>query len=108
MGEEAFAPYAYHYPPPLAQLLAPLTVVIPALVYIVVYRALLVLATWELAGRRMLPMLALIAFVPVAVALRFENVDLLMAAGIVFGLRRWPWLFALGAGDQAEPGPRRV
>jgi hypothetical protein len=104
IGEEAFAPYAYHYPPPLAQLLAPLTVVIPALGYIVAYRALLVLSTWDLAGRRLLPTLALIAFPPVAIALRFENVDLFMALLIVLGLRRWPWLFALGAVVKLSPG----
>jgi hypothetical protein len=104
VGEDAFAPYAYHYPPPLAQLLAPFTLVLPSLAYVVAYRALEVISAWDLAGRRMLPMLALIAFLPVAIALRFENVDLLMALGIVLGLRRWPWLFAVGAMVKASPG----
>ena len=36
----------YHYPPPLAQLLAPFTLVVPAVAYLIVYRALLLLATW--------------------------------------------------------------
>jgi hypothetical protein len=103
-GEVAFAPYAYHYPPPLAQALAPLTLVVSTLVYLVIYRGLELLATWDLAGRRMLPMLALIAFVPVAVELRFENVHLFMALGIVLGLRRWPWLFAVGAVVKLSPG----
>jgi hypothetical protein len=104
IGEEAFAPYAYHYPPPLAQLLAPFTLVLPSLAYVVAYRGLEVLATWDLAGRQMLRMLALIAFLPVAIALRFENVDLFMALAIVLGLRRWPWLFAMGALVKVSPG----
>jgi hypothetical protein len=103
-GEAAFAPYAYHYPPPLAQLLAPLTLVLPAMAYLIFYRGLELLVTWELAGRRMLPMLALIAFLPVALELRYENVNLLMALGIVYGLGRWPWLFAVGALVKVSPG----
>ena len=103
-GEAAFAPYAYHYPPPLAQVLAPFTLVVPAIAYVIAYRAVLLLVTWELAGRRMLWMLALIAFLPVALELRFENVNLLMALGIVYGLGRWPWLFAVGAVVKVSPG----
>ena len=103
-GEAAFAPYAYHYPPPLAQVLAPFTLVVPALAYVIAYRVVLLLVTWELAGRRMLWMLALIAFLPVALELRFENVNLLMALGIVYGLGRWPWLFAVGAVVKVSPG----
>jgi len=93
----AFEPYTYHYPPPLAQILVPLTVVLPTVGYLTLYRALELLATWELAGRRMLPMLALIAFLPVAIELRFDNVNLFMALGILLGLGRWPWLFSVGA-----------
>ena len=103
-GEAAFAPYAYHYPPPLAQVLAPFTLFVPAMAYLIVFRALNLLVTWELAGRRMLPMLALIAFLPVALELRFENVNLLMALGIVYGLGRWPWLFSIGALVKVSPG----
>ena len=103
-GNAAFEPYAYHYPPPLAQALAPFTLFISALVYVVVYRALLLLTTWDLAGRRMLWMLALIAFLPVAIELRFENVDLFMALAIVLGLGRWPWAFAVMAVIKVSPG----
>jgi hypothetical protein len=103
-GETAFAPYAYHYTPPLAQALAPLTLVVPTVVYIAVYRGLELLTIWDLGGRRFLAMLALIAFIPVAVELRFENVHLFMAIGIVLGLRRWPWLFAIGAIVKISPG----
>ncbi len=103
-GAAAFEPYAYHYPPPLAQALAPLTLVLPAVGYIAIYRGLLLLTTWDLAGRRMLQMLALIAFIPVAVELRFENVDLFMALAIVLGLGRWPWAFAVMAVIKLSPG----
>lgn len=100
----AFEPYAYHYPPPLAQALAPLTLVIPVVWYIAIYRGLLLLTTWDLAGRRMLQMLALIAFIPIAVELRFENVELFMALAIVLGLGRWPWAFAVMAVIKVSPG----
>ncbi len=102
--EVAFEPFAYHYPPPLAQVLGPLTVVVPAVAYAVIYRALMLLALWEIAGRSMLKMLALLAFIPVAYALRVENVEIFMAVGIVLGLRRWPWLFTIGALIKVSPG----
>ena len=104
IGEAAFAPFAYHYPPVLAQALAPFTSVVSTVGYLVVFRVLEVLTLWYLAGRRMLQMLALIAFLPVAVELRFENVHLFMALGIVLGLRRWPWLFSVGAVIKLSPG----
>lgn len=100
----AFEPFAFHYPPPVAQLLAPITLLVPGLAYAVAYRGLLLLALWDLAGRRMLNMLALIAFVPMAVAVRIENVEIFMALGIVLALRRWPWLFTIGALVKVSPG----
>lgn len=100
----AFEPFAFHYPPPVAQVLAPITLVLPALAYSIVYRGLMLFVLWDLAGRRMLQMLALIAFIPVAVAVRIENVELFMALGIVVGLRRWPWLFTIGALVKVSPG----
>jgi alpha-1,2-mannosyltransferase len=104
VGASVVEPYAYHYPPPLAQALAPFTLFVPVLLYVVGYRALLLLTTWDLAGRRMLWMLALIAFVPVAIELRFENVQLFMAIAIVYGLGRWPWAFAIMAVIKVSPG----
>ena len=103
-GEAAFAPYAYHYTPPLAQVLAPLTLFLPSIAYIVGYRVLEILTVWCLAGRAMLPMLALIAFLPVAIELRFENVHLFMAVAIVLALWRWPLLFAVAAIVKVSPG----
>jgi hypothetical protein len=103
-AEIAFEPFAYHYPPPLAQVLAPITLVVPALVYCVLYRAVMILALWDLAGRTLLKTLALLAFVPMAVALRIENVEIFMAVAIVYGLRRWPWVFAIGTLIKVSPG----
>jgi len=100
----AFEPFAFHYPPPVAQVLAPIVAVIPAVPFLLAFRALLLLTLWDLAGRRMLDMLALIAFVPVAWSLRVENVELLMAMAVVLGLRRWPWLFSIGALVKVSPG----
>jgi hypothetical protein len=103
-GEAAFEPYAYHYTPPLAQAIAPLTLFVPTIAYVIVYHAMELLTTWHLAGRRFLPMLALIAFIPVAIELNVENVHLFMALSIVLGLGRWPWLFAIGAIVKLSPG----
>jgi hypothetical protein len=102
--EFAFEPFAYHYPPPVAQVLAPITLVVPAFAYAIAYRGLMLAALWDLAGRRMLNMLAFVAFVPMAVAVRIENVEIFMALGIVLGLRRWPWLFTIGALVKVSPG----
>lgn len=102
--EIAFEPFAYHYPPPLAQVLAPLTLVLAPVLYAVVYRGLLLLALWYLAGRNTLRMLALLAFLPVAYALRVENVEIFMALAIVLGLGRWPWAFTILALLKASPG----
>jgi hypothetical protein len=103
-SQVAFEPYAYHYPPPLAQVLAPLTVVLTPVPYVIVNRALMLLATWELAGRKFLQMLALIAFIPVAIALRIENVELFMAVAVLYGLRGWSWLFTILALLKVSPG----
>ncbi len=54
-------PYAYWYPPPLAQVLAPLTTVVSAEVFAVAWTALLLGCLWWLGGRNVLVGLALIA-----------------------------------------------
>lgn len=102
--EIAFEPFAYHYPPPMAQVLAPVTLVLGPVPYAIAFRAALLLAVWELAGRRMLPTLALIAFVPLAYSLRVENVEILMALAVVLGLGRWPWMFTVLALLKVSPG----
>jgi hypothetical protein len=81
-------PYAYWYPPPLAQVMAPLTAVLSADVFAVLWTALLLACLWWLGGRNVLVALALIAFLPVAVELRVRNVHLLIAVLAVLALRR--------------------
>lgn len=83
-------PYAYWYPPPLAQILAPLTSFVSADAFSVAWTALLLVCLWWLAGRDVLVALALIAFLPVAVELRVRNVHLALAALSVLALRRSP------------------
>lgn len=89
-------PYAYWYPPPFAQALAPLTGVLSAEAFSVIWTALLLACLWWLAGRDVLVALALIAFLPVAVELRVRNVHLLLAVLLVLALRR-SWLFWIPA-----------
>ena len=81
-------PYAYWYPPPLAQVMAPLTALLSADVFAVVWTALLLACLWWLGGRNVLVALALIAFLPVAVELRVRNVHLVIAVLAVLALRR--------------------
>lgn len=100
----AFEDFAFHYVPPVAQLLAPVTAVLAAVPFLIVFRAVLLLALWDLAGRRMLDMLAMLAFVPLAYSLRVENVEILMAVAVVYGLARWPWAFLVGGLVKVSPG----
>lgn len=85
-------PFAYWYPPPLAQLLAPLTGLASADAFSLAWTALLLACLWWLGGRNPLVALALIAFVPVAVELRVRNVHLILAVLLVLALRR-SWAF---------------
>ena len=89
-------PYAYWYPPPLAQVLAPVTAVVSADAFAVVWTALLLGCLWWLGGRNALVALALIAFLPVAVELRVRNVHLVIAVLAVLALRR-SWAFWIPA-----------
>ena len=100
----AFEPFAFHYIPAVAQLLAPVSVVVAAVPFLIGFRAILLLVLWDMAGRRMLDLLALLAFIPIAVSLRVENVELLMAFAVVVGLSRWPWAFMVGALVKVSPG----
>jgi hypothetical protein len=97
-------PYAYWYPPVLAQVLAPLTLVLPPTAFGWAWSALLLGCLLLLGGGRPLVGLALVAFLPVAVELADRNVTLVLAVMVVFGIRRWPWMFALGAAIKLAPG----
>ena len=91
-GAAANTPFAYWYPPPLAQLLAPLTSAISADAFSVAWTVLLLACLWWLGGRDLFTALALVAFLPVAVELRVRNVHLVMAVLAVLALRR-SWAF---------------
>ncbi len=85
-------PFAYWYPPPLAQVLAPLTSFVGADAFSVAWTIALLACLWWLAGRDALVALALVAFLPVAIELRVRNVHLLIAVLVVLALRR-SWAF---------------
>jgi hypothetical protein len=97
-------PYAYWYPPVLAQILAPVAAVLPSEAFTAVWTVLILVCIWFLGGRTLLGGLALIAFLPVAVELWFRNIHLVLAVMVVLGLRRWPALFAVGASIKLAPG----
>lgn len=85
-------PFAYWYPPPLAQLLAPLTPLISPEAFSVAWTLILLTCLWWLGGRNVLIALALVAFLPVAVELRTRNIHLVLAVLVVLALRR-SWVF---------------
>jgi hypothetical protein len=97
-------PYAYWYPPVLAQVLAPVAAVLPSMAFTAAWTVLLLVCVWFLGGWKPLAGLALIAFLPVAVELWFRNIHLVLAVLVVLGLRRWPALFAVGASIKLAPG----
>ena len=97
-------PFAYLYPPPLAQLMVPIAAVVPAWLFSAGWTVAMGLALWWLAGRDLLRGLALIAFPPVAVEFWFRNVHLFLAVLVVVGLRRWEGWYAVGAAIKISPG----
>ena len=97
------APYAYWYPPPLAQVLAPFTLVIPDGVFVAAWTALLLGCLWYLGGRHPLTALALVAYPFVAVELWFRNVHLVLAVLIVLALRRSPMFWIPATAIKVTP-----
>jgi hypothetical protein len=96
-------PFAYLYPPPLAQSLVPVAAVVPSWLFSAGWTALMGLALFWLAGRDVLRALALVAFPPVAVEFWFRNVHLFLAVLIVLALRRAAPAFAVGAAIKVSP-----
>ena len=96
-------PYAYWYPPVLAQVLAPFTLAVPDLAFSLAWTALLLGCLWYLADRRLLVALAMVAFLPVAVELWFRNVHLLIAALAVLAIRRTPVAWIAAAAIKVTP-----
>lgn len=96
-------PYAYLYPPPLAQVLVPVVAVVPAWLFTIGWTVLMFVALWWLADRDVIRMLAFLAFPPVAVEFWFRNVHLFLAVFVVLGLRRWSGWYAVGAAIKVSP-----
>jgi hypothetical protein len=96
-------PYAYWYPPPLAQVLAPLTPFVPDLAFTAAWTILLLGCLLYLADRRLLVALALVAFIPVAVELWSRNIHLVLAALAILALRRSPLFWVPAAALKITP-----
>jgi hypothetical protein len=96
-------PFAYLYPPPLAQVLVPVAAVVPDWLFSVGWTVLMGLALFWLAGRDILRALALVAFPPVAVEFWFRNVHMFLAVLVVLGVRRASGWFAVGAAIKVSP-----
>jgi glycosyl transferase family 87 len=95
-------PGAFRYSPVIAQVIAPFTA-LPWGHFFLLYEALL-LGTIVWLGRvRPFPVLAILAFPPVAVELYYGNVHLLMAAAAVLGFR-YPWTWAFILLTKVTPG----
>jgi hypothetical protein len=97
-------PYAYWYPPVVAQALVPVAAVLPSMAFTAAWTVLLLGCCWWLGGRSPLGGLALIAFLPVAVELWFRNIHLILAVLLVLAIRGRPALFAVGASIKIAPG----
>lgn len=96
-------PYAYWYPPPMAQALAPLTPFLSDIAFTALWTVLLLGCLLFLANRRLLVALAMIAFLPVAVELWYRNVHLVLAVLIVLALRRHPLFWVPAAAIKITP-----
>ena len=96
-------PYAFWYPPIVAQVLAPIVAVVPSAVFGWGWIVLMLGCLWWLAGRSLLVALAMCAFPPIAVEFASRNVHLIIAVLLVLGLRRWGGWFAVGAAIKLAP-----
>ena len=100
----AITPYAYWYPPIVAQVMAPVSILLPALVFSAAWTALMLMCLWWIAGRDVLTALALCAFPPVAVEFWSRNVHLILAALLVLAIRHWSGWYSIGAAIKIAPG----
>jgi hypothetical protein len=88
-------PGAFRYSPLIAQLLAPFGQ-LPWGTFLLLYESVLLGTIVWLGRRRWLPVLAILAFPPVAIELYYGNIHLLLAAAVVLGFRHpWAWSFVL-------------
>ena len=96
-------PYAYWYPPPLAQALAPLALVLPDGVFVAAWTALLLGCLWWLGLRSPILALAMVAFLPVTIELWYRNVHLVLGVLVVLALRRSPFFWIPAAAIKITP-----
>ena len=96
--------FAYQYPPPMAQVMAPVAAVIGAWPFEYLWLALMGVCLAWLAGWRTLLALALVALLPVTMEFWYQNFHLQLAVIVVLAIRRWPALFAVGAAIKLSPG----
>jgi hypothetical protein len=99
----AVTPYAYWYPPVLAQALVPVSIVLPSAVFTAAWTVMMLGCLFWLAGRHVLVALALVAFPPVAIEFWFRNIHLVLAVLVVLAVRRG-WLFSVAASIKLAPG----
>ena len=99
----SITPYAFWYPPIVAQVLAPVAFLVPSAVFGWLWIVLMLGCLWWLAGRDILVALAMCAFPPIAVEFVSRNVHLIIAVVLVLGLRRWGGWFSVGAAIKLAP-----
>jgi glycosyl transferase family 87 len=102
--DTSVTPYAYWYPPIVAQVLAPMVAVVPPVAFSAAWVVLMLACLWWLAGRNVLVALAMCAFPPIAVEFWFRNVHLVLAVLLVLGLRHCGGWFVVGAAIKLAPG----
>jgi hypothetical protein len=96
-------PYAYWYPPIVAQVMAPISAILPSGAFDWLWLGLMLVCLWWLAGRSLLVALAMCAFPPIAIEFWYRNVHLVIAVLLVLGLRRWAGWFSVGAAIKLAP-----
>jgi hypothetical protein len=97
-------PFAFWYPPVVAQVVAPISAVVPSDLFSALWTVVLLGCLLWLADGRPLVFLALFVFLPVATELGFRNVHLVLAVLVVLAIQRWPVLYAVGAAIKFSPG----
>jgi hypothetical protein len=96
-------PFAYQYPPPLAQVLAPMSMVLGTWPFEYAWLGTMVVCLAWISGFRPLVFLALVALLPVSIEFWYRNIHLQLAVLAILAIRRWPALFGLGAVVKLSP-----
>lgn len=99
----AVVPFAYQYPPPFAQAMAPVVMVLDAWPFEYAWLGLMGACLACIAGWRPLVALALVAIIPVAVEFWFRNIHLQLAVLSVLAIRYRPALFGVAATIKLSP-----